>query len=128
VAFDEEFQYHTAAFNRRVHRPSACAGSGQAAGDTQPAQVARAGGAGKMSYGIPTLALGKNVFHFAAFKAHIGLYPGAAAIEVFAAALAKYKTSKGAIQIPLDQEIPLGKLCINRPQPCLRAPRWAATI
>jgi uncharacterized protein YdhG (YjbR/CyaY superfamily) len=61
----------------------------------------------KMSYGIPTLALGKNVFHFAAFKAHIGLYPGAAAIEVFAAALAKYKTSKGAIQIPLDQEIPL---------------------
>lgn len=61
----------------------------------------------KISYGIPTFATGKNLFHFAAFKAHIGLYPGAAAIEAFAAGLARYRTSKGAIQIPLDQKLPL---------------------
>ncbi|MEY2688902.1 MAG: hypothetical protein RL375_3100 [Pseudomonadota bacterium] len=61
----------------------------------------------RIAYGIPTVTLGKNVFHYAAFKAHIGLYPGAAAIEAFAAALAGYRTSKGAIQIPLDQDVPL---------------------
>jgi uncharacterized protein YdhG (YjbR/CyaY superfamily) len=61
----------------------------------------------KISYGIPTFALGKNVFHFAAFKSHIGLYPGSAAIVAFASDLARYKTSKGAIQIPLDQDLPL---------------------
>lgn len=61
----------------------------------------------KISYGIPTFALGKNVFHFAAFKSHIGLYPGSAAIEVFAPRLAGYKTSKGTIQVPFDQELPL---------------------
>lgn len=60
----------------------------------------------KISYGIPTFALGKNVFHFAAFKSHIGLYPGSAAIVAFAADLAGYKTSKGTIQIPLDQDVP----------------------
>jgi uncharacterized protein YdhG (YjbR/CyaY superfamily) len=60
----------------------------------------------KISYGIPTFALGKNVFHFAAFKSHIGLYPGSAAIVAFAADLARYKTSKGTIQIPLDQDVP----------------------
>jgi uncharacterized protein YdhG (YjbR/CyaY superfamily) len=70
-------------------------------GSLAPAAVER------IAYGIPTFTLGKNVFHFAAFKAHIGLYPGAAAIEAFAADLARYKTSKGAIQIPLDQEVPL---------------------
>jgi uncharacterized protein YdhG (YjbR/CyaY superfamily) len=61
----------------------------------------------RIAYGIPTFTLGRNVFHFAAFKAHIGLYPGAAAIEAFAAQLAGYKTSKGAIQVPIDQEVPL---------------------
>lgn len=60
----------------------------------------------KISYGIPTLALRKNVFHFAAFKSHIGLYPGSAAIEVFAPRLTGYKTSKGTIQVPFDQELP----------------------
>ena len=61
----------------------------------------------KISYGIPTFAAGKNLFHFAAFKSHIGLYPGSAAITAFASDLGRYKTSKGAIQIPLDQKLPL---------------------
>jgi len=40
------------------------------------------------------------------FKNHLGLYPGTEAIEHFADALKSYKTSKGAIQIPLDQALP----------------------
>lgn len=61
----------------------------------------------KMSYRIPTFALHGNLVHFAAFKHHIGLYPGTTAIEAFAEALAEYRTSKGAIQLPLDQSLPL---------------------
>jgi uncharacterized protein YdhG (YjbR/CyaY superfamily) len=62
----------------------------------------------KMSYGIPTIYLDKNIFHYAAFKAHIGLYPGPTAIEHFPKELKKYEVSKGTIRIPLDQDIPLG--------------------
>ena len=60
----------------------------------------------KIGYGIPTLKMGKNIFHFAAFKNHIGLYPGSVALEVFSDELKSYKTSRGAIQIPLNQPIP----------------------
>ena len=60
----------------------------------------------KIGYGIPTLKMGKNIFHFAAFKNHIGLYPGPVAMDAFSDELKDYRTSKGAIQIPLDQPIP----------------------
>lgn len=61
----------------------------------------------KVSYGIPTFSMHKNIFHYAAFKTHIGLYPGAAAMEAFASELEGYKTSKGTIQVPLSQDPPL---------------------
>ncbi|MGE5297886.1 MAG: iron chaperone [Acidobacteriaceae bacterium] len=56
----------------------------------------------KISYGMPTFYLNGNLVHFAAFKNHIGLYPMPKAIVVFKKELAKYKTSKGAIQFPID--------------------------
>lgn len=61
----------------------------------------------RIARGIPTHRVGKNVFHFGAFKGHIGLHRGAWAIEAFARALKRFKTSKGAIQIPLEHEVPL---------------------
>ncbi len=54
----------------------------------------------KISWRMPTFYYKGNVIHFAAFKNHIGLYPGAEAIVEFADRLAPYHTSKGAIQIP----------------------------
>lgn len=60
----------------------------------------------KISYRIPTFALHGNLIHFAAFKNHIGVYPGAAAIEQFKQELAGYHTAKGTIQLPLDEPIP----------------------
>ncbi len=45
--------------------------------------------------------------HFAAFKDHIGIYPGAQAISHFADRLTDYKTSKGALQLPLSRPLPL---------------------
>ena len=61
----------------------------------------------RISWGMPTYWKGRNIIHFAAGKRHIGVYPGPDAVIEFAARLQGYKTSKGAIQLPNDQELPL---------------------
>lgn len=61
----------------------------------------------KISYQIPTFTLGSNLIHFAAFTHHIGVYPGASAIEALQEDLAGYRTAKGTVQFPLDRPIPL---------------------
>jgi len=59
-----------------------------------------------ISYMIPTFKLHGNLVHFAAFKNHIGFYPGAAGIESFKEELSAYEISKGTVRFPLDQRIP----------------------
>ncbi|MGI5950156.1 iron chaperone [Peptoniphilus sp.] len=54
----------------------------------------------KISWSMPTFYNNKNIIHFAAFKNHIGIYPGPEVIETLKEELACYKTSKGTIQIP----------------------------
>lgn len=61
-----------------------------------------------INYGMPTFRYHGNLVHFALFKNHVGLYPGSDAIEEFAPLLSAYKTSKGAIQLPLDKPLPEG--------------------
>ena len=62
----------------------------------------------RIAWGMPTFWNGKkNIIHFAAFKHHIGLYPGAKAIEVFAPDLTSYSVSKGSIRIPYQETIPV---------------------
>jgi len=61
----------------------------------------------KISYQMPTFYLNGNLVHFAAFAHHIGFYPAPRGIEAFAAELAQYPGSKGAIRFPLDQPLPL---------------------
>lgn len=61
----------------------------------------------RISWRMPTFWKTHNIIHFAAFKKHIGLYPGDEAIVHFADRLTPYKTSKGAIQLPLDRPLPL---------------------
>lgn len=61
----------------------------------------------KISWQMPTFWKGQNLIHFAAAKKHIGLYPGGKATTVFAEKLAGYKTSKGSIQLPNSQPLPL---------------------
>lgn len=62
---------------------------------------------GKISWSMPTYWKKRNLIHFAAFKKHIGLYPGPEAVEAFADKLKEYKTSKGTIQFPFDKPLPL---------------------
>ena len=63
----------------------------------------------KISWSMPTYWQGHNIIHFAAQKKHIGLYPGPEAVERFADKLeeAGCKYSKGSIQIPYSDELPL---------------------
>lgn len=60
----------------------------------------------KISYGMPAFHQYENLVYFAINKNHIGLYPHAEPIVVFKEELKKYKTSKGAIQIPLTENLP----------------------
>jgi len=57
-----------------------------------------------ISYNIPTF---KNIVSYAAYKGHIGFYSGAKSITVFKDELAKFKTSEGTIQFPIDKPLPL---------------------
>lgn len=60
----------------------------------------------KISYRMPTFSLHGNLVHFAAFEKHIGFYPAPSGIEAFKEELSEYKTSKGAIQFPIDKPLP----------------------
>ena len=60
----------------------------------------------KISYQMPTFVQNGNLVHFATFKNHIGFYPAPSGIERYQHELSRYKTSKGAIQFPLNEEIP----------------------
>ncbi len=61
----------------------------------------------KISYGMPAFYFYENLVYFAVNKNHIGFYPTASPIVVFKEQLKKYKTSKGAIQFPIDEALPL---------------------
>jgi uncharacterized protein YdhG (YjbR/CyaY superfamily) len=61
----------------------------------------------KISYRIPTFYYNGNLVHFAAFERHIGFYPTPRGIAEFRDELKKYHTSKGAIQFPIDEPLPL---------------------
>lgn len=60
-----------------------------------------------INYQIPTFKLNGNLVHFAAFKNHIGFYPGSKAIKVFTKEFDSYKSSKGAVQFPIEKQMPL---------------------
>ncbi|MHA4893701.1 iron chaperone [Pedobacter sp. PWIIR3] len=61
----------------------------------------------RISYAIPTFTLNGNLVHFAAYKNHIGFYPGAAGIAAFKEKLSVYKGAKGSVQFPIDKPMPL---------------------
>ncbi len=63
----------------------------------------------KIAWSMPTYWKDHNIIHFAAQKKHIGLYPGPEAVEFFGPQLdeAGLKYSKGSIQIPYSDSLPL---------------------
>lgn len=61
----------------------------------------------KISYQMPTYYLKGNLVHFALCANHIGFYPTSSGINKFKRELARYKSSKGAVQFPLAEPLPL---------------------
>lgn len=59
-----------------------------------------------ISYNIPAFKWNGMLVWYAAFKKHIGFYPKASAIAALKHKLTLYKTSKGAIQFPIEEPIP----------------------
>jgi len=60
-----------------------------------------------IKYGIPTFLYHGNLLHYAAFKAHIGLYPLPETLTAMEEKLAEYPRGKGSIQFPHARELPL---------------------
>lgn len=58
------------------------------------------------SYWVPAFKINNTLLIcFAAFKTHIWIYPWPSAIEHFKKELKEYKTSKWAIQFPIDKKL-----------------------
>ena len=60
-----------------------------------------------ISYGMPAFKQNGMLVFYAVWKSHIGFYPSGSGIKNFAGELSKYKTSKGAIQFPLSEPLPV---------------------
>jgi len=62
----------------------------------------------KISWDMPAFYQGENLIHFAAFKNHLGLFPGEDGVNAFARRLHDegYKFNKGTIQLPWNKPMP----------------------
>ena len=60
-----------------------------------------------ISYGMPAFKLNRVLVYFAAQQKHIGFYPTASGISAFEEELSQFKHSKGAVQFPIDEPVPL---------------------
>ena len=60
-----------------------------------------------ISYQMPAYREQGVLVYFGAFKNHIGFFPTASAIQYFQEELASFKTSKGTIQFPYSEPLPL---------------------
>jgi len=60
-----------------------------------------------IGYGMPAFRQNNILVYYALNKDYIGFYPTPSPIIHFKKELEKYKTSKGAIQFPIDKPLPL---------------------
>ena len=60
-----------------------------------------------ISYGIPTYRRHGAVVHFAAFKAHIGIYPPVRGDSALKKAVARHANDRGNLRFPLDEPLPM---------------------
>jgi uncharacterized protein YdhG (YjbR/CyaY superfamily) len=59
-----------------------------------------------ISYGMPAFKQDGVLVYFAGYAKHIGFYPTSSGIANFQKEISAYKSSKGAIQFPLDKALP----------------------
>lgn len=61
----------------------------------------------KISYQMPAFEFNGILVYFAGYKNHIGFYPAGSGIENFRKEISGYKSSKGTVQFPLNQPLPV---------------------
>ena len=59
-----------------------------------------------ISYHMPAFKTSEVLVYYAAAKNHLGFYPTGSGVANFKAELTGYRTSKGAIQFPYNQDLP----------------------
>ena len=59
-----------------------------------------------IKYKMPTFTLKGNLVYFAAFKKHIGFYPGSKDVRKKFKALSTYEGQEGSLKFPLERPIP----------------------
>ncbi|MGL6268568.1 MAG: iron chaperone [Chitinophagaceae bacterium] len=60
-----------------------------------------------ISYMMPAYKLNGPLVYFGGYEKHIGFYPTGSGIAPFQKEISVYKHSKGAVQFPLDEPLPL---------------------
>lgn len=60
-----------------------------------------------IKWSMPAFSYKRILVCFAAYKNHIGFYPGTTSVEAFEKDLEKFNHSKGSIQFPLDKPMPV---------------------
>ena len=61
-----------------------------------------------ISYRMPAFNQNGILVYFAAQTRHIGFYPTSSGVTAFKDKLGNFKSSRGAIQFPLDKPLPIG--------------------
>jgi uncharacterized protein YdhG (YjbR/CyaY superfamily) len=57
---------------------------------------------------MPAYKQNGMLVYFAAYAKHIGFYPTSSGIAAFKKEISSYKSSKGAVQFPIDKPLPAG--------------------
>jgi len=60
-----------------------------------------------ISYKMPAYKQNGMLVYFAGYKNHVGFYPTSTGIKNFSHEFGKYKWSKGAVQFPLNEKLPI---------------------
>ncbi len=60
-----------------------------------------------ISYGLAAYKYHGPLIYFGGFKAHVSLFPTGTSLALFDDELAPYKRSKGTVQFPLNEPLPL---------------------
>ena len=60
-----------------------------------------------ISYKMPAFKRGGILVWYGAFANHVSLFPGGSVLKTLSNDLTKFKTSKGTIQFPLGQPLPV---------------------
>ena len=70
-------------------------------------RAAAPGAKEELKWNMPAYSYHRILVMFAGFKNHVSLFPTAAAVRAFKKELAKFNTSPGTVQFPLDKPVPL---------------------